>query len=170
MARRERARADFTLMNDNLTPGPWRAAKYPDCKTWTVYSANGGTVASRLTEADAKWIAERGPSPSALSGPALLKAVSEQIDREFSQLDQGAAFFEASLGNRANAVAQIIHVDGRQPIDLSRVWSFAQTDSGHRLKIYLSDTSDDSEEVEVPFESPASSIIFARIRELTRPC
>jgi hypothetical protein len=43
------------------TAGTWRAAKYPDCKTWTVYSSSGVTVASRLNEADAKHIAARGP-------------------------------------------------------------------------------------------------------------
>lgn len=40
----------------NPAPRPWRAAKYPGCKTWTIYSSTGGTVASRLTEADAKLI------------------------------------------------------------------------------------------------------------------
>ena len=35
---------------------PWTATKYPDCKTWTVFG-EGRTIASRMTETDARRIA-----------------------------------------------------------------------------------------------------------------
>lgn len=47
----------------------WTAAKYPDCKTWTVYG-EGRTIASRMTEADARCIA-RVPQ---------LQSLADQVD------------------------------------------------------------------------------------------
>jgi len=59
-----------------------------------------GVIERNLSNADEKLIAAHGTSSSVLSGPELIRAASEQIERDVSQLDQGVAFYSSTETKR----------------------------------------------------------------------
>jgi len=70
----------------------WRARKYPDCKTWTVFDdAGGGTIASKMTEANAVLVASLKNDNDALrqlfnENPSASWAKVEKLERENADL------------------------------------------------------------------------------------